>query len=538
VGNPDIAKLFTEYSNEWIKEICKKTNQPLNFIFDNSIITDQKCFRENNIVNVKDQQWLVKQLITFLRSKEPNDNYLIWDYAIALFTARLLTANISIDKSLIELFENSTFVLDTNILMYLQLEKDIYNSSYKALESIFKKLNIKLIYFYITKQELYGATIHKIQEIKKIVHSDNDILKDIDDIHIQTALHRNCKTEEDFNTFFEDILNEPIKFYDSIDIELYDNREIMQIIEKGQNDIKLKRELGKEFIINKKKVKDDYKIIHDSGLLAGVYHINNSHKTWLLTRDNSLISYTSKNVKRDDLPIAISLESLINLFTINTDCIDIDPLDFAPLFANIVCSNLFPEKDAIHLEDLLRMVEIESQILDLKPETVKDIAQEVNRNRFQGLSDEKITLTIHRRFHKEKLELKKELKLKDEILEDETTKSNQILIHLNEYKRKIKEELSEKYNQKSKRKFIRSTIFYSSLLFLIFAFILISIGILIRFNPSENWLLIIISLIVNIISTALISLLTIFPKLKNKYNDEINENEKKIEKEINEITQQ
>lgn len=149
---------------------------------------------------------------------------------------------------------------------------------------------------------------------------------------------------------------------------------------------------------------------HDAGLIAGAKYLRSTEaKTWILTRDGSIHTYSIENVKAAAHPIAVNLKTLINLFSVSDGGIDLKPTDFMPLFSNFIKNDVIPEKNTFQIEDLTRMYEIQDQITQLSKDDIVELAKEVSRDRITGVSDSKIALKVQRRIQTHKIEIKDEL---------------------------------------------------------------------------------------------------------------------------------
>ncbi|MBK6776785.1 MAG: hypothetical protein IPG74_13425 [Flavobacteriales bacterium] len=73
-------------------------------------------------MSAKDREWLKTRYIKFLESERPEDQTVAWVFGTSVFAARVVTSNRYADALSIDLFKDSTFILDTNVLLILKLE--------------------------------------------------------------------------------------------------------------------------------------------------------------------------------------------------------------------------------------------------------------------------------------------------------------------------------------------------------------------------------------------------------------------------------
>ena len=511
------TKFFSEYSRNWIEDVIGRSDKNRKYVTTVKTLSDNSINKKYKIK--KDLHvWLNTQYTKFLRSNDPEDQLLMWDYANTMFSCQLIAANIYADQSILDIFENSTMVLDTNILMYLDLEKDVYNDAYESLESIFEKLKINPVYFHITKEEYCKAIRNKIDEISRILKKyDIEVLLESTDTFIQTAIGRKCTKKEHFDTFFEEIRKIPSEFNNSLEIKELDYRELSDAIENGQQDTMLKDSLNEIYKRHHNYDKSKQILKHDAGLIAGAKFLRSTgDNTWILTRDGSIHTYSVENVKATTHPIAVNLKTLINLFSVSDGGIDLKPTDFLPLFSSFIRNDVIPEKNTFKIEDLTRMYEIQDQITQLPKDDIVELAKEISRDRIFGIADSRIALKVQRRIQSYKIEVKDELSAtqrnyssaKDEVekLIDEMQKRKENFV-----KGRKQDLLSDfrKKNQKS-----RIITFLSQIFILLF----ISGGLIFLYdknNEDANTLIAsIVVLIINFLANA-VSLKTIYESIFN-----------------------
>lgn len=499
---------FCEYSRDWIEDVIGRSENKKTYISAFKSLTDKSLYKKHNI-RFDIRQWIGEQYISFLRSNDPNEQLLMWDYANTMFSSQLIAANIFADKSLVDIFQNSTIILDTNVLMYLDLEKDLFSEAYESLETIFEKLNITPIYFYITKEEYDNAINNKIDDIKKVIAKyDQEVLKESDDAFIQTALERNCTEPAYFETFFEQIKTIPQKFNNSLNISILDYYELSKAIDDGKKNKVLIESLNNIYKRGHDYNKNKHLLSHDAGLISGVCFLRDNGKsnTWILTRDGSIHTYSKENIKANSHPIAINLKTLINLLSVSDGGIDFDPTDIMPLFSKFIQNDVIPESDVFQIEDLTRMFEIQDQITQLPKDDIVTLAKEVNKDRLIGIDDHKIALKIQRRIQSYKIDVKDQLssttsmynstkKIADKMTSEMHTRKKNYFI-------RRRKELLQSFHNTNRMK-IGFSIFGQ-----IIVFALISIGILFLVKQNYTNVNIVLSSIIAVVINVLTNMLS------------------------------
>ena len=402
---------FREYNNEWLEDFIGRSRSKRTYIekFKKSI--GKTVFNKYKIkTDIAD--WLFSRYLLFLKSSDGESGLLMLDYANSLFAAKLLSANIFADISAKEMFQNTTVILDTNILLCLNLEKDEYNEVYKSLEEIFILLGIEPIFFHITQEEYYRVIEYKISQLKKVIGNfDEQVISSSDDVFLQTLLHRNCKTDDDLDRFFDTLREIPVHIFQELPINKFDNREISDYINNEVTTKKLQSKMNEIYMRIRKQPKREKSLDHDAGLLSGLSYVINENifPAWILTRDGTVNTYSIEHVRIGERPLAIKLDSLINMLCINEGGIDVNSTDFGTMFSRFIKNDIIPLTGTFQLEDLTRMSEIESSVSQLPQDDIINLAKEVNYDRLKGDPEHIIALKIQRSIQAYKIEIKDEL---------------------------------------------------------------------------------------------------------------------------------
>jgi len=487
-------------------------------------------------ISIEDKEWLKKKYLNFLESERQVDNTLLWEFGTAMFSSTLITARRFQDNISLELFANSKFILDTNVLMSLGLEGHDLAYSFEALEKVLIKLKIKPCFFYISRNEFIRAITNKKSEILKTFQNySKDILKKIKDPFVKTALKRGCETEEDLDIYFGEIEKLPECFHERLKIDLVDDKELITEIEKGEKDVSLQNQINAIKLARTKREKRENARKHDAGLIYGAKALRKEQKCWILTLDGTVKQYAIENTIRDEYPIAISLDVLLNIMAVNSAGTDIDPTDFAPLFATIIKLTLFPDEQTFTIEDLSYMLDTKIQIDELDDESINEIATGLNKLRIEGKTDEEIGLFLRRSFQKEKLKMKSDLETKREELFIEKEKSEKLesenKIIIENYRKKRKPELQDQYESKIRSNRIKYFIVLPITIILITYFILINI------EKTNNSLVLACSIGIEILSSLLLSKFWINTRLIKKHIEFEHSIDLIIENEIREMKQ-
>ncbi len=448
--NDAVICFFEKYSFEWFQQIAFKGKNGSNSvpniheILDNSLLINKEIKEE-------DKDWLKTQFIKFVDSEDSDDNLLFWYYGISMFSSRLITARNYADGFTIEMFKNSKFILDTNILMILDLEEHELSTSLESLETILEQLEISPVYLNNTREEYLRAMDWKRTETTKVFENFKlHVLQSSDCAFIQTALRRGCSNGEDVKRMFETLMDMPQIFNDSLAIECYDYAELSEAIEIGEHNSELKATINETYKKRTKRDKRDKPLSHDAGVISGANFIRKSEKCWIITSDSIMKRYAIEHCIRDENEIAVGLDVIIGLMAVNSGGTALDASNFAPLFKNLIKYSLVPESDAFEVKDLAFILRTNIKINELPNDKVIEVAKEVKRLRVSGEEEESVALFLRRFIEGDTIGMVKEV---EDALSKESiakTKRNEAEkerdIAYNEIRDRRRGELRDKYD--------------------------------------------------------------------------------------------
>lgn len=362
--------------------------------------------KNNKALVTSDHNKLIESLIECLIHKKDADlDAHLWEYGTSAFAANLLQSSIGADPISINAFRDSKCVLDTNVLMNIGLEASEYHYAIKKLDSIFDELKIEPGYLYITEQEYINTVANKNDEILRMASKfPYDVIKETDDHFIQSAVERQCHLYKDFEKFCEQILLPPKKLDEKQDISFFnDDKGLNEAIEIAQNDEKKRLELNNIFKNVTGNDKREKALIHDVGLIGGIEYYRKSEKAFVISQEVSINKYSHTKPTIENLPLAIRLETLINMLAIDNGGTEVNPTDFSNLFADMIRFNLQPDKDTFQVADLAKLLDTELQIEQLPADEVIKLANNLHHNRSVGMNDEEVSLSLNRDFQDVKL---------------------------------------------------------------------------------------------------------------------------------------
>jgi len=521
---------FNEHSHDWMREVTSKARSKKNGALESSLsgIIDGVSTRYG--MSAKDREWLKVRYIKFLESDRPEDQTVAWVFGTSVFAARVVTSNRYADALSIDLFKDSTFILDTNVLLILKLEVNELSLSLNELEKVMVKHNVTPGYFHISQEE-YGRALNTVKAklVTALSKYDREVLVESNDHFLQTAMNLQCRTEEDIDRFIGQLSDVPEFFYDELPLKKFDDADLCDAIVKGETNTEVGALIDAVHFRRFKEPKRDIPKRHDLGLIAGAQHIRNSERCWILTKDGTIQRYAIDHTVRDEDPIAVSLGALINMMAINSGGADIDPSNFAPLFSRMIRAGLIPDQGAFQMEDLSFMVDRNMDINELPPEQVIAIAREVNRMRFAGRSVAEIDLYLRRAFQGEKAKLRSSVdKFRGDAdawrsTADRLTRDHAQVVLL--FRKQRGDELRKQYDNDL---IARQVLFVGGILALMALTYAIVSGVV----ESSKWVAVCVALGTEGVGAFLFSRFFLKPRLLRSYNEYVSGIEARIDEEL------
>jgi len=401
---------FGKYADHWVAATCLGTQLSTILPADLSDLLSPsiKVHGFESEINV-----LVSGFREFIVSSYLEDIEQLQCFGMAMYLSRLVAANVAADPVTLELIRNSMVLLDTNVLIALQLEKHRLSDSLTALGDVLATLNINPSYIHRTEEE-YTHTLLAIRErmLKAVSSYRFEVVKEAKDAFTVTALCRGCVKAADFERFFDSIISPPNDFGKGGKVTELDNKEIALEAEKGEGDEKLKEEIATEWLYHRKRQKPKEALKHDAALISVARHLRNpENKCFILTLDMPLHNYGIKSAAPQETPISLSLDAMLQILAIGLGGPQMDPAEFGPLMTSILNYQFEPAADAYTIEDLAWLLDIEKRCADLPTDRVQELANRISKARIAGKAydDQEVRLEVQRAFHGHKMRLTEDL---------------------------------------------------------------------------------------------------------------------------------
>lgn len=420
--NEALANFFGFFSDEWVSAVCNGVGlknlkyKKIDEILKSSILK----------YGLKEQrQTLVNGFLAFLNSQTSSDLEQLMITGEAMFSSKLVAVDVGVDPLTVNSIKDSTILLDTNVLFVLNLEHHVLSKSIKKLIKTLADIGCKISYLDLTEEEYHGAlrwvrkeTLHLLDKFDARV-----VEKATSDI-IQTAVQRGCKNKEDYERFFDSLVDLPEEVK-GVKLRKEDDLAIQEGIEEGARDKSLKDKITSYVykIRPDREPKKEHSLNHDSGLIHVVEKLRtNNEKIWVLSLDKTLQICAVERVAPHEYTTVVSVDALIEILAINNAGPGTSMRDFAPLLVNIILHQCAPPRDTFTPVDLRWLLSINKKAANLPPEQTIEMAKVITKARLEGVKQDspKLRKLVNNTFEEKEIKYYKDLELaKHEKIEAE-----------------------------------------------------------------------------------------------------------------------
>jgi len=399
-----ITDFFVYNGDEWVQSVCKGLPKYLKNIKTTDELLDASIKKHGLSEYVNE---LKSSFRGFLSSDNIEDQRYLISVGFAMFSARLVAADVGADPIIIEELRNATFLVDTNFLFALQLDSHRFAASLEVEQALIA-ISARLVFIRETKEEYNRVWLGKKGEILKLVDVyPNEVVADTDDDFISTAVCRGCSDRESFETFFQSISTLPPQMKKELTISLLEDEKIDEEVRKAKNDNKLKTAIQKWYLKFKpfwRQSKSKSALEHDASLIyVADFERRAGNNVYILTLDRGLQVCCAERVGNHEIPHAVHLEGLVQILATNNAGPSLDATNYAPLLANILLKRCVPPEHMYSAQDLHWLYRTQQNIAKFNPVKIKEIALEVTKARLSGKSanDDKLQRTVNRLYQEE-----------------------------------------------------------------------------------------------------------------------------------------
>ena len=443
-----ISMIFARFGEQWIKSLCGQA-LPKDFLKESDIESIFSNLANKHCLPKPDRKNIKRLSFQFLMETDPDYGYLKFTLAQSFYITKILGIDTPIDLLSQEIFSNSVFYLDTNIIFASLLPVSRHNVTFKELLRICKKINI----------ELYVSRITNIEVDKVVSYLERDASGLFDEIpenitpkvrgtFFETYIEEKKKNKafhvsDLFKPFHE--LKETLKSAFSLDI--VDDQDFDKLYQDAEKDERLQSVFNFKSIEIRNRGKGKDSLIHDifHYFLIDKMRQEGKKKSWFLTIDTSLPHVAVSLQKDGDTPFCFTLDALMQCFSpfITTEQ---DTSDFSEIFSKLISNQLFPSSKLFDVRDFTFFNDIGVKMRELSPDDIEEALTHIKNHILKG------KVYSHSDFDKVAYEVKKLFSGRAD--KDEATRKQ--IDRISEMEKKHKEELSkrdkeiEKYKESQK----------------------------------------------------------------------------------------
>jgi len=402
------ADFFGYFGEEWVSASCRGgayKNFRSRSIADLLITSIDKY----NFSNYKEQ--LIDGFISFISSNDVEDQHYLMSLGMAMFSAKLVAADVGVDPLAVDELKNSRLLLDTNILFALSLDGHKASKALQRMGKALKTLGIQVSYLNTTKEEYKRVINAKKGEVMHLLSQYvEEIVGEAGDQFLETAKLRGCMTRDDYERFFDSLKSIPSEISKGVSLKMEDYREIEEIVVKSSKNADLKEEIQTYYKKFRKpwraKERSEAALNHDSAIIMVADYLRaTGEKCWILSLDRAIQASASSRAEVHVSPVVISIDALVGILAVNNAGPDVPYDNFAPLLANIILNKCLPSNHSYTVHDLHWLLRVNQQATGLMPNDVKTLLNDIAKARYEGRSEDSsaLQLKINRAFEEKKI---------------------------------------------------------------------------------------------------------------------------------------
>lgn len=201
---------------------------------------------------VADAEVLESGFRHFLTSDDPEDERLQWSLGQSLLASQLVAANVGPDPISVKDFRDSVLILDTNVLVAIALQVHSKTPHIKGLAKALNQIGASVGRLDCTAAEYVRLIENKRPAVTRAAERYKpDVLEHSGDEFLHAALSRGCRSSDDFNAFFEDLLSLPSNLSEEMTIDVLDTPQIADAVNQGMADDTLKKSVAEAWAANR-----------------------------------------------------------------------------------------------------------------------------------------------------------------------------------------------------------------------------------------------------------------------------------------------
>lgn len=398
-----ISVIFAQFGEQWIKALCSQA-EPKDFLKESDIENIFSRLAEKHGLPKAERRSIRKMSVKFFEESDPDYGYLKFNLGQSFYITKILGVDIPIDLFSKEIFSNSIFYLDTNIIFASLLPVSKHNITFKELLKICKQINIELNVSSVTKSEVERVISYFENEVSNLFDEiPEKIAPKVRGTFFEAYVEEKkknpkfCVTDL-FNPFHD--LKETLR--STFSIEIIDNINFDKLLGKAEIDTKLQSIFNSKSLEVRKRGKRKDSLLHDTFhyLLIEDIRQKEGKKALFITLDTSLPHVAATLQQDGNKPFCFTLDVLMQCFSpfIITEE---DVYDFSDVFSRLIANQLFPTSKLFDVRDFVFFNDIGLKIKELSEEDVEEALTHIKNHVLKG------RVYTHADFEKVSYEIKK-----------------------------------------------------------------------------------------------------------------------------------
>ncbi len=334
---------------------------------------------------------LLDGYLSFLSSADISDHGYFMNLVQALFSARLVAADVGVEVLTLGEFRDATILLDTNVLFAIMLEEHRLGKSLRALFQALQQINAQPVYILRSREEYDHALHARREELLRLVESyKREVIEGLQDAFVSTAVARGCRSLPDYERFFDSLQDLPTELRNGYALQKIDDQEIERALKDADGDKSLQNTLQEIALklrppARKGKKKSEQSLRHDAGLISiAEAERRKGRRWWVLSLDRSLAACARERTSRNALPAVVGLDALIEILAADGSGPTFVADDFAPLLGRMMIMDSAPPPNAYTTTDLDILRQMNEEAMVVSPELTKQVASLVAKARIEG----------------------------------------------------------------------------------------------------------------------------------------------------------
>ncbi len=352
-------------------------------------------------------------IVRFIRDKDPDYDELKWNIAQNYYLTKALGLDPTGSVLSEEIFENSKFYLDTNVLIVALEPEDDRHTSFLEFANACKQLGILLVVCPPTLHELDNWVTYQFELISKVVNQiPPATAPKVRSLFYQIYLRR---IETGGNTDLKDLFssfNSPRKDLEATYNVVFEDDSWFDNALNDSDISRISEHIKNRFFDLRKRRKNRNAALHDAVLLSWVEKKKeeSKHKVRLVTTDATLPRLSLAEF--DTTSLAITLDALLQWLSPLSP--DQSEHKFSTVFSDMIRSRLLPQDRFFRLEDFEIFNSMHMSTKDLPAKDVEGCISYIKSNALSldpsnPVDREKLSYEVSKYFADPTREYKQEL---------------------------------------------------------------------------------------------------------------------------------